>query len=335
MRKRILITGATGVLGDALLAVIRDEDVTALTRDPNAVLDGVKVLPANLPALPHLDRTWDIIIHAAADTRFTSSKAELWRSNVEATQNLISFARSCPNLQRFLHISTTCVAGNIGGLIPEDFCRSVSTFHNAYEESKWQAESLFIGSGLPFQIFRIPIVIGDRRCGAIRRPLAIHHALRWISQGLVPFLPSHPDVRLDLISSDYVTDVIGETLATADPASRPLVHISRGAQAPRLVDILARLVAWLCARRLEWKKRVFSSPALMAAEPFAVFRRLIEETGNPIFHSIYQVTDVLTSTLVVPKCFATSVASRVPEIAWETLCDRVFDFHLSPATAQP
>jgi nucleoside-diphosphate-sugar epimerase len=329
MRKRILITGATGVLGDALLAVIRDEDITALVRDPKAVLDGVSVLPANLPALPHLDRNWEIIIHAAADTRFTSSKGELWRSNVEATQNLIAFARSCPNLQRFLHISTTCVAGSTGGLIPEDFCRSVSTFHNAYEESKWQAENLFIRSALPFQIFRIPIVIGDRSSGAIRRPLAIHHALRWISRGLVPFLPSHPDVRLDLISSDYVTDVVRETLATADPASRPIIHVSRGAQAPRLVDILDRLMAWLCARRLEWKKGVFSPPTLMAAEPFAVFRQLIEETNNPIFRSIYQVTDVLTSTLIAPKCFATSVASRVSEIAWETLCDRVFHFHLS------
>jgi nucleoside-diphosphate-sugar epimerase len=334
MRRRILITGATGVLGDALLAVIRGEDITALVRDPKAVLDGVKVLPASLPALPHLDRNWEIIIHAAADTRFTSPKAELWRSNVEATQNLIAFARSCPNLQRFIHISTTCVAGNIGGSIPENFCRSVPTFHNAYEESKWHAEKLFIGSGLPFQIFRIPIVIGDRGLGAIRRPLAIHHALRWISQGLVPFLPAHPDAYLDLISSDYVTDVIREALATTDPASCPIVHISRGAQAPRLVNILDRLIAWLSAHRLEWKKRVFSSPTLMAAEPFAIFRRLIEETGNPIFRSIYQVTDVLASTLIVPKHFATSVASRVPEIAWETLCDRVFDFHLSRVIAQ-
>ena len=330
MRKRILVTGVTGVLGDALLATIRDEEITALVREPKTTIGGVNVVPADLLALPPLGRNWDIIIHAAADTRFTSSKAELWRSNIEATQSLIDFSRTCPNLKRFLHISTTCVSGNVSGLIPEDFCASTSTFHNLYEESKWQAENLFRESDLPFQIFRIPIVIGNRTSGAIRRPLAIHHALRWIAQGLVPFLPSHADARLDLISSDYVTEVIREALATTEPASRPIIHISRGAQAPRLVDILDRLVAWLCARRLEWEQRIFSSPMLVTPEAFASFRQLIQETGNPIFRSIYQITDVLTSTLGISKYFATSVASQVPEIAWETLCDRVFEFQLSP-----
>jgi nucleoside-diphosphate-sugar epimerase len=189
---------------------------------------------------------------------------------------------------------------------------------------------LFASSGLPFQILRVPIVIGARGTGGIRRPLVIHHALRRISQGLVPFLPSHPEIRLDLISSDYVTDIIRYTLEATDSINKPVIHVCRGAQAPRITDVIDRLAAWLRARSDEWRKGVFSPPVLIAPAAFANFKRLIEEIGNQIFGSIYQTTDVLTSTLSVPKCFATSVADLVPEMAWETLCDRVFEFHLSP-----
>jgi hypothetical protein len=57
---------------------------------------------------------------------------------------------------------------------------------------------------------------------------------------------------------------------------------------------------------------------LIAPAAFANFKGLIEETGNQIFASIYKVADVLRSTLTVPKCFATSVADLVPDMAWET-----------------
>jgi nucleoside-diphosphate-sugar epimerase len=249
MRKRVLITGVTGVLGKALLDGIRGEDITALVRNPRTIIDGVKTVPADLCALPELDVNWDIIIHAAADTGFKSPQNELRKSNVEATQSLIAFARSCSNLRRFLHISTTCVSGNMSGSIPESTFPTPPDFQNLYEESKWQAEGLFASSGLPFQILRVPIVIGARATGAIRRPLVIHHTLRWISQGLVPFLSSHPEVRLDLISSDYVADIIRYTLEATDSIGEPVIHVCRGAQAPRITDVIDRLAAWLRAKR--------------------------------------------------------------------------------------
>ena len=38
--------------------------------------------------------------------------AELRQTNVTGTAALLEFARQCPRLRRFIHLSTTCVAGD-------------------------------------------------------------------------------------------------------------------------------------------------------------------------------------------------------------------------------
>jgi nucleoside-diphosphate-sugar epimerase len=51
------------------------------------------------------------IVHAAADTRFQADPAEQWATNVEATRQVLDWARGCRKLQRLVLVSTTCVAG--------------------------------------------------------------------------------------------------------------------------------------------------------------------------------------------------------------------------------
>ena len=56
-----------------------------------------------------------LVIHAGADIGFDKSKAELDKTNVIGTRNMIALAQSLPRLRRFLHISTAYVAGRKHG----------------------------------------------------------------------------------------------------------------------------------------------------------------------------------------------------------------------------
>src|SRR5881396_494423 len=95
----IFVTGATGALGPALLAELLalGRPVAALVRRGRAVADEcVKVVEGDLIRFdePAIDpRDIDVIVHAAADTRFRAPREEQERVNVQGTQNVLAWAR--------------------------------------------------------------------------------------------------------------------------------------------------------------------------------------------------------------------------------------------------
>src|SRR5207253_9409904 len=94
----------------------------ALVRDPATApaMRNVPPVRGTLDELPgQLRPQIDLIIHAAACTAFRAPLAELRRINVEGTRALLDFAADCPRLRRFIHLSTTCVAGDREGVIAE------------------------------------------------------------------------------------------------------------------------------------------------------------------------------------------------------------------------
>src|SRR5439155_25589296 len=49
-----------------------------------------------------LTRQINVVLHAAADTRFTASHETLRQTNVSGTDHLLAFARRCPHLHKFV-----------------------------------------------------------------------------------------------------------------------------------------------------------------------------------------------------------------------------------------
>jgi thioester reductase-like protein len=171
--------------------------------------------------------------HLAAKTRLGAGAAELRRVNVDWTRNVLELCRAARGLSRLSHFSTAFVSGTRVGVILEDELAVGQRFHNAYEETKYQAELLVrrAQSELPATVLRPSIVVGDSRTGEIDRfdgPYAL--AILLVASPLaVPLpLPGDAVAPLNVVPVDFVVDAAvaiachpagaGRTVHLVDPA---------------------------------------------------------------------------------------------------------------------
>jgi thioester reductase-like protein len=196
-RRGILLTGATGLLGRYLLRdlLLSGRRVATLARDcreaPAAqrmaelvafwseslgrklpapvVLDGDLRLPG-LGLGPadrrRLARECGAVIHAAANISFQPAPGgEPWTTNVDGTQHLLDLCRAL-GIGELHHVSTAYVCGDRTGTVYEDELDRGQGFHNAYEESKFEAERRVRQAvGLCAMVYRPAVIVGDSRTG--------------------------------------------------------------------------------------------------------------------------------------------------------------------------
>ena len=196
-RRGVLLTGATGLLGQYLLhdLLSRAHPVTVLVRDSRKgrAAERIAIIVAfwserlrrKLPTpivlngdlgqgalgLTAADRRWlgrhcQTVIHSAANLSFReTADGEPWRTNVEGTQSLLALCREV-GLSQWHQISTAFVCGRRTGIIAEEDCDTRQEFHNPYEESKCQAEQLVRRTpGIRATIYRPAVIVGDSRTG--------------------------------------------------------------------------------------------------------------------------------------------------------------------------
>jgi thioester reductase-like protein len=173
------------------------------------------------------------IWHLAAKTRLGPHVGDQRRVNVDGTRNVLELARAARRLERLTHFSTAFVSGQRVGVILEDELAVGQRFHNAYEETKFQAELLVrrAQSELPATVLRPSIVVGDSRTGEIDRfdgPYAL--AILLVASPLaVPLpLPGDAVAPLNVVPVDFVVDAAvaisrhpggaGRTVHLVDPA---------------------------------------------------------------------------------------------------------------------
>jgi thioester reductase-like protein len=197
--------------------------------------------------------------HLAGRTGLRVPRAEMRRINVEGTRNVLELCQGARRLERLNHFSTAYVSGDRVGVILEDELSMGQRFHNAYEETKQQAELLVrrAQSSLPATIYRPSIVVGDSRTGEIDRfegPYAL--AILLVASPLsVPLpLPGHAVAPLNIVPVDFVV-----------AAARSIARNAAGAgKTIHLVDpspLSARRVYEMIAARAGKKLPVVSVPA--------------------------------------------------------------------------
>ncbi|MFC8920564.1 SDR family oxidoreductase [Streptomyces sp. NPDC057116] len=225
----LLLTGASGVVGSALLSHLADSGpVVALThhkptaghtRRGDVTRPWLGLTPTDYRELA---AAVDVVIHCAALVNFGSAPRNLHRVNVRGVGHVLRFVEDAD--ARLVHCSTAFISR----------IRPDATL-NAYAESKQAGETLVRESGLPATIARISTVIGDTRTGAVARLQAFHYLVGLAMWGHLPFLPCTPATRIDLLP----TDVIAAALAalarnpaarddywiTAGPAALPMQHV--------------------------------------------------------------------------------------------------------------
>lgn len=350
----LLVTGATGALGlplvASLLAARRHPRIVALVHgDPETLrtalrqhwpaLDQAALFPvtgslSDRDGLAGLAAAGPIhgVLHLAACTKFRAPEAELAGTNVEGTRRLLTWAQASAKPPRFIHFSTTCVAGKRTGPIAEAPLTSEAGFVNAYERTKWETEQLVQASPLQPEIIRLATVIGGERDGRLHRPGAFHTTLRWLHAGLLPMIPGDANTRLDLLHTELVTGFISRLLAR--PAAPGAVyHLSRGREALPLAELLEVATAKYSARSAAWRSGQILPPVLASRAAFDDFRTSIFQSRDFLFNQVLESVDSFLPELFYPKQYGTSRAESVwggplPHPEWRPWIGLVLDYAL-------
>jgi len=269
MNQTILLTGGSGVVGQALLEKLTDATVVCLTRQRPLEGANIIAIPGDIGE-PHLGlrekqfhelaRRVDWVIHSAAITDFARPPAELRHYNVEGTRNVLAFATQAK--APLIHVSTAFVHARGGHTL------------NHYEASKLEAEQLIRQSGAPVVIVRPSIVIGDSQTGAICKQQGIHRMMRLLLREILPVVPGSPNTFIDFVPQDSVAEAIiglvNHKVVTGE------YWLTAGAQALRFgegLELLVEHASHLLGRTL-------TKPRLMNP---AAFDRLIRPVFLPLF----------------------------------------------------
>ncbi|HKB51142.1 MAG TPA: SDR family oxidoreductase [Solirubrobacterales bacterium] len=293
----VLLTGATGFVGMELLARFlerTDRHVFALVRgaDDRAAAARMEHTLRSLFGIAHpyaervtavrgditrpglglrgdgdgLARQVSEIVHGAASVSFELELKASRAINVQGTRWVVEFAERCRargGLRRFSYISTAYVAGDHRGRFSEDDLDVGQSFRNAYEQSKFEAESLVARAcrRLPITVLRPSIVVGERGSGWTASFNVLYWPLRAFARGAYPALPARRDAPVDVVPVDYVADAIF-TLSQAPEAEGGTYHLTAGADATNVGELVE-----LAAER-------FGRPAPRLIAP-AVYRRVV------------------------------------------------------------
>jgi thioester reductase-like protein len=249
----VLLTGATGFVGKEILDrfLDRGRQVYALVRAPNDDAAKARLQPhANLtplagdieePGLGLASPLDDVstIVHCAASVSFDLSLRESRRVNVDGTRHVLDFAKRCERLERLSYVSTAYVAGEPRRLFGEDELDVGQRFRNPYERSKFEAERMLReqADGLPLQVLRPSIVVGDSRTGRTSSFNVLYGPLKALARGAIPAIPGRRGSPVDVVPVDYVAD---QTVDLAEHGPDGTYHLVAGRNAStvgRLLDL--------------------------------------------------------------------------------------------------
>jgi nucleoside-diphosphate-sugar epimerase len=303
--RTVLVTGASGVVGTALLPALAGYDVIAAVHrrlpagsdrmvrlDLNAALLGLD--PLNYQ---RLSGEVDVVVHSAAIVNFSADQAETDRLNIEGLGRIIEFAADADAL--LVHVSTAYVSrygkpgggGRLG-------TRKIAPRTDEYVASKYLGEEMVRDSGIEAVIVRPAIVIGDSRTGQMRQSQGVHSLAESIITGKLPFVPANPGSFLDLIPQDLVAGGIravldadlhkGEFWLTCGPAALPV---------ERFVELVTE----------ESTAAGLDVPLSRLADP-----SIVERLVRPAFEDVLSKDDLIRLDGVVAVCGLVIIPEILP-----------------------
>jgi dihydroflavonol-4-reductase len=219
--RRIVVTGGAGLVGRAVVRVLRDrgDTVVALVRDPRRAAHltelGAELVEDDLSDIGRLTevlRGADGAIHAAGSYRIGIPKSErgaMWDANVGTTTRMLDAAEAAAT-PRIVYVSTGNIYGNTHGVtVDETYRRSLDEgFLSWYDETKYGAHEVVeqrIAGGAPIVIVLPSQVYGPGDRTGFGEQLQLAHA------GKLPYR-AMVDVRIGLVHADDLAQGIAAAL---------------------------------------------------------------------------------------------------------------------------
>ena len=248
MQKRILLSGATGLIGGELMLILaaRGTYSTAVVRAPDEAKANARLMDRlqksalykpefaefvsavagdiELPNFGLADsvlRSADVILHSAASTSFKPD-AGVYPINIKAATNFGGILKNLTPSQRGFFVGTAAVTMEPRGVINEDM--AFAGYANDYIRSKRDAETLLRANGAPFVSLRPGIVLSR---GIDDAKLARN--MLWAIPVMAELgeVPLDPLARLDFAPVDFVASAFAEMLLK-DSFVHDCYHVSTG-----------------------------------------------------------------------------------------------------------
>lgn len=159
-RDAVLVTGAGGFIGGALMRHLRARGIEAIGIDLQG--DGHEVHAGDIArpeTFGHLLGRAGVVVHAAALVTNALDDAEMWRGNVLAARNLVAAAMA-HGVRRFVQVSSIVVYGNAAtGELDEE--HPVHAHGGSYVTTKLAAEHVVLAASVQHGIEVVVVRPGD------------------------------------------------------------------------------------------------------------------------------------------------------------------------------
>ncbi|MCK8491435.1 MULTISPECIES: SDR family oxidoreductase [Spirosoma] len=227
MKKRILLTGANGLLGQKLVGLLvkqPDVELIATARGANRLpfSDGYTYRSMDITDRQQVldvigDVQPDAVIHGAAMTdvdKCEVQKDDCWAQNVHATEYIVD---ACKAADAFLlHVSTDFIFDGADGPYDETAEGNPISF---YGWSKYAAEKVVIHSGLHWAIARTVLVYG------IAHDMSRSNIILWVKKSL------EDGKNIKVVTDQWRSPTLAEDLAMgcyliADKEAEGIFNIS-------------------------------------------------------------------------------------------------------------
>jgi nucleoside-diphosphate-sugar epimerase len=246
--RTILVTGASGVIGGALLHELDGFELIGLVHSGTLPVERAQTLRGDVtaPKLGLSDDEYadlvartDLIVHSAGLVTFGLPEERYWDINVHGTEHVLELAAAA---EVPVHHVGTAFVQSFSPDAPLKLERSNAVW--GYVNSKVESDRLFRESGIAHTVFRPPNLIGDSRTGQMSRKQFVIEIAFNALRGRFPFLPARPGATFDMVPQDLCATAIA-AIVRADEFGREwwLTYGDKALSVEELLEVGSRYAA--------------------------------------------------------------------------------------------